>query len=94
MTKIKSPTQANPIFLIPVNPAIEEYMLSLSGSSDHPVLDEMEKLAQKHNFPIVGRSAGSHRKISYRLSHNKYVDLQYFDQLILVVPLFPRISFI
>ena len=58
MTKIKSPTQANPTFLIPVNPAIEEYMLSLSGSSDHPVLDEMEKLAKEQNFPIVGRLVG------------------------------------
>ena len=58
MTEIKSPTQVNPTFLIPVNPAIEDYMLSLSGSSDHHVLEEMEKLAKKHNFPIVGRLVG------------------------------------
>ena len=51
MTKVKSPTQTNPTFLIPVNPAIEKYMLSLSGSSDHPVLDQMEQLAREQKFP-------------------------------------------
>lgn len=58
MTGTKSPTQQNPTFLIPVNPAIEEYMLSLSGLSDHTVLDQMEQLAKEHNFPIVGRLVG------------------------------------
>ncbi len=58
MTDIKSPTQKNPTFLNPVDPAIEQYMLSLSGSSDHPVLDQMEQLARENNFPIVGRLVG------------------------------------
>ena len=42
----------------PVNPAIEDYLRGLSGSTDHPVLTEMEILAQQNNFPIVGRLVG------------------------------------
>ena len=48
----------NPAVLDPVNPAIEKYMRSLAGSTDHPVLTEMEAVAAKNNFPIVGRLVG------------------------------------
>jgi caffeoyl-CoA O-methyltransferase len=48
----------NPGVLIPVNPAIEDYMRNLLKQTDHPVLVEMEALAQKNNFPIVGRLVG------------------------------------
>jgi len=58
MTTIQSPNQYNPQVLQPVNPAIEAYMLSLSRQSDHPVLTDMELLAQQQNFPIVGRLVG------------------------------------
>ena len=58
MTEIKNPAMINQSVLIPVNPAIEEYMLGLSGSTDHPVLEEMEHLAREQNFPIVGRLVG------------------------------------
>lgn len=55
---LKSPTVVNPDVLIPVNPAIESYMHSLVRQTDHPVLAEMEALAEKNNFPIVGRLVG------------------------------------
>ena len=59
MTKpLKSPTVTNPSVLTPVHPAIETYMRGLLEPTDHPVLLEMEALAQKNNFPIVGRLAG------------------------------------
>jgi predicted O-methyltransferase YrrM len=58
MTDIKSPTVVNPGMLIPVNPAIENYMYGLLQHTDHPVLIEMETLAQKNNFPIIGRLVG------------------------------------
>jgi predicted O-methyltransferase YrrM len=48
----------NPTLLDPVNPAIEKYMRSLAGPTDHPVLTEMEVVAAKNNFPIVGRLVG------------------------------------
>ncbi len=48
----------NPGVLIPVNPAIEDYMRGLLNHTDHPVLIEMEALAQRNNFPIVGRLVG------------------------------------
>jgi predicted O-methyltransferase YrrM len=53
-----SPTVKNPSTLLPVNPAIEHYMHGLLRQTDHPVLTEMEALAQKNNFPIIGRLAG------------------------------------
>ena len=53
-----SPTSLNPSLLDPVNPAIEKYMRSLVGQTDHPVLTEMEAVAAKNNFPIVGRLVG------------------------------------
>ncbi|MGZ5050316.1 MAG: O-methyltransferase [Methylobacter sp.] len=58
MAELKIPTVQNPGVLIPVNPAIENYMHSLLRHTDHPVLTEMETLAQENNFPIVGRLVG------------------------------------
>ena len=58
MSDLKSPSISNPGVLIPVNPAIEDYMRGLLDRTDHPVLIEMEILAQKNNFPIVGRLVG------------------------------------
>ncbi|MGZ4955853.1 MAG: O-methyltransferase [Methylobacter sp.] len=58
MADIKSPTVSNPGVLIPVNPAIENYMHGLLRHTDHPVLTEMEALAHKNNFPIIGRLVG------------------------------------
>jgi predicted O-methyltransferase YrrM len=49
---------SNPGVLIPVNPAIEDYMRGLLDQTGHPALTEMEALAQKNNFPIVGRLVG------------------------------------
>ena len=58
MSDLQSPSISNPGVLIPVNPAIEGYMRGLLEQCDHPVLLEMEMLAQKNNFPIVGRLVG------------------------------------
>ncbi|MGR9053339.1 MAG: O-methyltransferase [Gammaproteobacteria bacterium] len=58
MPDIHSPTPIPPRTLRPVEPAIEKYMLGLTGSTDHPVLAEMEALAAQNNFPIVGRLVG------------------------------------
>ena len=58
MATMQSPTIVNPAVLIPVNPAIEDYMRSLVGQTDHPVLAEMEAVAKENNFPIVGRLVG------------------------------------
>jgi predicted O-methyltransferase YrrM len=57
--KTQSPTIENQVLLIPVNPAIESYMRGLLNQTDHPVLAEMEALAQQHNFPIIGRLVGA-----------------------------------
>jgi caffeoyl-CoA O-methyltransferase len=59
MADIKSPTVTNPGILDPVNPAIERYMRGLLGNTDHPVLADMETLAQEKNFPIIGRLVGA-----------------------------------
>ncbi len=53
-----SPDMLNPIALIPVHPKIEKYMRSLVWQSDHTVLTEMERQAEKLNFPIVNRLVG------------------------------------
>ncbi|MGR8999524.1 MAG: O-methyltransferase [Gammaproteobacteria bacterium] len=58
MYDFQSPSVLNPGFLIPVNPAIEDYMRSMLNHTDHPALIEMEALAQNNNFPIVGRLVG------------------------------------
>jgi len=58
VTNTKNPAMTNPTVLVPVNPAIEDYLLSLTGRTDHPVLTEMETLARENNFPIVDRLVG------------------------------------
>ena len=58
MPTLNSPTIQNPSILIPVHPAIEDYMRGLSCRTDDPVLIEMERIAQENNFPIVGRLVG------------------------------------
>jgi caffeoyl-CoA O-methyltransferase len=40
-----------------VDPRVRTYLRSLEGAAD-PVLEEMEKLARKKGFPIVGAHAG------------------------------------
>ncbi|MDD1609665.1 MAG: O-methyltransferase [Methylococcaceae bacterium] len=55
---LKSPNVVNPSVLQPVHPAIEHYMRGLVSQTDHAVLTEMEALAEKNNFPIVGRLVG------------------------------------
>jgi predicted O-methyltransferase YrrM len=45
--------------LTPVHAAIEEYMEALIKKYDEEVLLEMEELARKHNFPVVGRVVGN-----------------------------------
>jgi len=44
--------------IIPVDPAIENYMRDLLSETDHPVLTEMEEQAQQRSFPIIGRLVG------------------------------------
>jgi predicted O-methyltransferase YrrM len=58
MTNLKDPTAAHPSVLSPVHPDIERYLTTLAGSTDAPVLLEMEELARQQNFPIVGRLVG------------------------------------
>lgn len=58
MPTMHSPTIPNPSALIPVHPAIEDYMRGLLSQTDDPVLTAMEKIAQENNFPIVGRLVG------------------------------------
>jgi predicted O-methyltransferase YrrM len=41
-----------------VHPAIERYLKELSAGDDEPVLLEMEALADKKGFPIIGRLCG------------------------------------
>jgi caffeoyl-CoA O-methyltransferase len=55
----RSPSKSpHPIALVPVDPAIENYMRGLLGRTDAPVLHEMEALAARRNFPIVNRLVG------------------------------------
>ncbi len=58
MINKSSLNRPNPVALIPVHPAIEEYMRTLVSQSDHRILEEMENYAQKNNFPIVNRLVG------------------------------------
>ncbi len=41
-----------------VTPEVEEYMKRLNAVDDEPVLLEMEALAEKKSFPIIGRLCG------------------------------------
>jgi caffeoyl-CoA O-methyltransferase len=58
MTDHSSPKSPNRTSVVPVDPAIENYMCGLLGRTDAPVLHEMEALAAQRNFPIVGRLVG------------------------------------
>jgi caffeoyl-CoA O-methyltransferase len=42
----------------PVDSRIEEYLMGLAKAQDDPILLEMELLAKKEDFPIVGRLVG------------------------------------
>lgn len=53
-----SVNMANPSVLAPVHPAVETYLARLAAASDTPVLLEMEQLAARLNFPIIGRLCG------------------------------------
>ncbi|MEZ4504410.1 MAG: hypothetical protein R2848_00820 [Thermomicrobiales bacterium] len=45
--------------MIPIlDPRIDAYLNKLAQQHDDPVLLEMEQLAEKHRFPIVGRLSG------------------------------------
>jgi predicted O-methyltransferase YrrM len=55
---LKSPNVINPSVLAPVHPTIETYMRGLLSHTDNTVLSDMEELAEKNNFPIVGRLVG------------------------------------
>jgi caffeoyl-CoA O-methyltransferase len=55
---MESPTILNPTVLSPVHPQIEQYMRGLAAVTDDLVLKEMEALAEKNNFPIIGRLVG------------------------------------
>ncbi|WP_434149390.1 O-methyltransferase [Methylocaldum gracile subsp. desertum] len=63
MTDLNDPTAINPSVLTPVHPDIERYLTTLAGSTDTPVLVEMEELARQQNFPIVGRLVGLFLKV-------------------------------
>ena len=41
-----------------VNPQVEQYMRSLLARYDEPVLNDMEREAERSNFPIIGRLVG------------------------------------
>jgi caffeoyl-CoA O-methyltransferase len=41
-----------------LNPAIERYLEGLAASDDEPILLEMEALAKRKGFPIIGRLCG------------------------------------
>jgi predicted O-methyltransferase YrrM len=58
MADLKKSTTENPSVIVPVHPAIENYMRSLVGKTDDPVLLAMEELARQKNFPIVNRLVG------------------------------------
>ena len=73
MAKMQSPTIENPNVLLPVNPAIEQYMRSLVKKTDHPVLVEMEALAKQKNFPIVDRLVGTSLEVLAKMINAKRV---------------------
>jgi caffeoyl-CoA O-methyltransferase len=70
---MQSPTMVNPAVLVPVNPAIENYMRSLLGRTDHMVLAEMEALAERENFPIVGRLVGVFLEVMAKSINAKHI---------------------
>jgi caffeoyl-CoA O-methyltransferase len=58
MAQLQPPATPNPDIIIPVDPAIEAYMRSLTRQTDHLVLTEMETYAAQNDFPIVNRLVG------------------------------------
>ncbi len=58
MTEIMKPNMHNPTILHPVHPAIENYLTTLTGHSNDPVVIAMEARGSQYNFPIVGRLVG------------------------------------
>lgn len=74
MNEKQSPVvEDNSSILIPVNPAIEEYMRSLVTQTDHPVLMEMEEFARHKNFPIVNRLVGIFLETQARMINAKRI---------------------
>lgn len=73
MNKIQTPTTKNPSAIVPVDPAIEKYMLGQIKKTDHPVLQEMEALARQKNFPIVGRLVGIFLETQAKMIGAKHV---------------------
>lgn len=51
-------TRPEPTIIPPVHPAIETYLMGLSGVADTSVLLDMEQHATRLNFPIIGRLCG------------------------------------
>jgi predicted O-methyltransferase YrrM len=49
-----------------VNPVIEQYLAELAASDDEPVLKEMEALAAREGFPIIGRLCGQALEVMAR----------------------------
>jgi len=58
MPEILTPTTETLSAIVPVHPAIEGYMRDLVSNTDHPVLFEMETLAEQKRFPIINRLVG------------------------------------
>lgn len=58
MPKISFPAVSSPSEIVPVDPAIEEYMRGLVSQTDNQILANMEALAKENNFPIVNRLVG------------------------------------
>ncbi|MCB1948019.1 O-methyltransferase [Nitrosomonas sp.] len=73
MAEILTPTSDNPGVIIPVHPAIDGYMRGLVGNTDHPVLLEMEKLAEQKRFPIINRLVGIFLEMQARMIGAKRV---------------------
>jgi caffeoyl-CoA O-methyltransferase len=49
-----------------VHPAIERYLKDLASAEDETVLNEMEELAEREGFPIVGRLCGQALEVMAR----------------------------
>ena len=64
---------SNPGEINPVDPVIEEYMLSLASQTNHAVLADMEALARESNFPIVNRLVGMFLETQAKMINAKRV---------------------
>ena len=73
MRGMQSPDMGNSEILIPVNPAIENYMWSLVNQTDHSILVEMEEFARLRNFPIVNRLVGIFLEIQAKMINAKRI---------------------